>query len=235
MSIRAKLYIDEVEYTVLKFDFDFKKGADVNGRPSTKFNGGLFNFAIESVNKSDILLWSVNPTEMKEVKLVITPSHNMGKSRTIILGDAICLSFSNEYFSADDQPLKEYFTVSPGYMLQNGQTIFEKNWKVTDLTNNVEATAITKAEEPRLIEYHFEDIDENPLEKSKIKIDDFFYLVINSENAIGESITINLDDNFKDFEYNGSPLSNDTLKDVTITDDLFKVKLKAIKQKNNNG
>lgn len=130
---------------------------------------------------------------------------------------------------------KDYFTVSPGYMFQNGQIIFEKNWKRTNLTANVEATSITKENEPRLIEYHFEDIDENKLEKSKIKIDDFFYLVINSEYAIGESITINLDDNFKDFEYNGSPLSNDILKNIIVTDDFFKVKLKAIKQRNNNG
>jgi len=50
MSINAKLYIDEIEYTVLKFDFDFKKGFDVNGRPTTKFTGGLFNFAIDWMN-----------------------------------------------------------------------------------------------------------------------------------------------------------------------------------------
>jgi len=147
MSIYAKLYIDEIEYNVLKFDFDFQKAADVNGRPTTKYTGGLFNFTIESVNRTDILLWSVNPTEMKEVKLVISPNHNNGKSRIILLGDAICLNFTNEYFSEYNQPLKEYFTVSPGYMLQNDQLIFEKNWKRTDLTADVEATRITTNEE----------------------------------------------------------------------------------------
>ncbi len=198
MSIHAKLYIDEIEYTILKFDFDFQKTADVNGRPSTKYTGGLFNFTIESVNRTDILLWSVNPLEMKEVKLVISPNHNNGKSRTILLGDAICLSFTNEYFSEDNQPLKEYFTVSPGYMLQNGQLIFEKNWKRTDLTANVEATSITSNEEevlePKILDQYWLDEDEQTrIEEAEINKHSVLYIKLKNIEE-GEEINIVLED-----------------------------------------
>lgn len=230
MGIHAKLYIDEEEYTVLNFNFDLQKRADANGRPTTKYTGGLFNFTIESTKKLDIMLWSLHPTQMKKVELVISPAHLDGKSRKITLGDAICLSFTNEYFSTDNQPLKEYFTVSPGYMLQNGLTIFEKNWKVTDLElENTEATLVTEVL-PNLIDYHYEDEGFNKINKDEINIDDIIYLVINSENAIGEEITINLDDNFKDYEHNGKPIKNDLLENIILEDDFHKVKLKAIKQ-----
>ena len=53
MSIQAKLYIEDEEYTVLNFDFDFQKNADVNGRPTTKFKSGLFNFTTESNKKME--------------------------------------------------------------------------------------------------------------------------------------------------------------------------------------
>jgi len=195
MSIQAKLYIEDREYTVLKFDFDFQKGADVKGRPTTKYTGGLFNFTIESGNSNDILLWSVHPTEMKEVKLVITPNHNIGKSRTIILGDAICLSFTNEYFSVDNQPLKEYFTVSPGYMLQNGQPIFEKNWKVTDFSMaNVAPTRVTNHDdevlEPKIVDQYWLDEDEQTkIEETELNKHSVLYIKFKNIEE-GEEISI---------------------------------------------
>ena len=228
MSIHAKLYIDEVEYTVLKFDFDFQKAADVNGRPTTKYTGGLFNFSIESTNKTDILLWSVNPTEMKEVKLVISPNHNTGKSRTIILGDALCLSFTNEYFSVDNQPLKEYFTVSPGYMMQGGQIIFEKNWKRTDLSiANVEPTRITQVdEEQKIIRQYI--TDRNDVELEEYNLGDKIYYVIESQNMNGESIDLNLNDKTIDFLYKEERLKDDKLENYIIASEQDKIALEVI-------
>jgi len=228
MSIHAKLYIDEIEYTVLKFDFDFQKGKDVNGRPTTKYTGGLFNFIIESTNKTDILLWNIHPTQMKEVKLVITPNHTIGKSRTIILGDAICLSFTNEYYSVDNKPLIEHFTVSPGYMLQNGQTIFEKNWKVTDLSMaNVEATRVVK-KESEIVDCYYTDLEGN--EDSELTVGEEVYLVLKTENMTGETIDLDLSNHSKDFEYNDTILENDLLENINITSDLLKIKLKIVAQ-----
>ncbi|WP_417237136.1 type VI secretion system tube protein TssD [Bizionia paragorgiae] len=36
MSIIAKLYIEEREINILKFDFSFNQNSDVSGRPSAK-------------------------------------------------------------------------------------------------------------------------------------------------------------------------------------------------------
>ena len=233
MSIQAKLYIDEIEYTVLKFDFDFQKQADVNGRPTTKYTGGLFHFAVESINKTDILLWSVNPTEMKEIKLVISPRHGSGKSRTIILGDSICLQFMNEYFSENNQPLKDYFTVSPGYMIQNGQIIFEKNWKRTNLIADVEATRISNNEnEPEVVDYYITDLEGT--KKPEYEVGDKIYVVVKTRNMTGKELTLKLTDKTKDFKYKDEILPNDRLENYVINSNIEKIKLEVVQQKMKN-
>lgn len=112
--------------------------------------------------------------------------------------------------------------------------VYSAYWRETYKEDNVAATVINRQGEtlPNLKNYHFEDIDKNVIKKDEIKVDDIIYLVVNSENAIGENVTINLDDNFKDYEYNGNPIANDILKDILITDDICKIKLKAITQQN---
>ncbi|WP_346881798.1 type VI secretion system tube protein TssD [uncultured Algibacter sp.] len=226
MSMQAKLYIDELEYNVLNFDFNFRKEKDANGRPTTKYIGGLFNFTVESNTKTDIMSWSIHPTEMKKVKLVIIPNHNNGKTRTIILGDSVCLRLTNRYFSNNNQPLKESFTVSPGYMIQNGQTIFEKNWKVTDLSMiNIEPTRISK-KEPEIIDCYYTDLEGN--EDTELTIGEEVYLVLKTENKIGEIIDLDLSNHSKDFEHNGAILENDLLEDISINSNLLKIKLKIV-------
>ncbi len=143
MSIHAKIFIDDEEHNVLNFNFDLQKGKDAKGKPTTKFTGGIFNFVIEATGSSNILDWNLNPTLMKNVKLVISSNHFDSKSRTLELGDAYCLKFANDFDATGNEPMKEYFTVSPGYLIQNGTIIFEKYWKVTDLNaENVEETII---------------------------------------------------------------------------------------------
>ncbi len=228
MSIETKLYLDDEEYTVLNFNFDLQKGFDANGRPTTKFTGGLFNFTIESTKKMDIMRWSVHPTEMKELKLVISSIRYDGKSRTIILGDAICLNFTNEYFSDDSQPLKEYFTVSPGYMIQNGQTIFEKNWKVTDLSAvNVLPTRVSETDEEQKITRQYVT-DRDDVELEEYNLGDKIYYVIESQNMIGESIDLNLNDKTIDFLYKNERLINDKLENYVISSEQDKIALEVI-------
>ena len=56
-------------------------------------------------------------------------------------------------------------------------------------------------------------------------------LNIETSNATGETISINLDDKTHDFKHNGSILTNDTIK-TTINSDLEKIELEVIAQQN---
>jgi len=126
--------------------------------------------------------------------------------------------------------MSTYIEISPAIMQDGGTNIFEKYWKVSDLSNTAVPTVINEdEEEPNFISHHFENMQGVIIEQEEI--DDKINLIIESINGNGRSITINLDDELLDYEYNGKRLENDILKNITVTGDFTTVELKAIKQK----
>lgn len=79
--------------------------------------------------------------------------------------------------------------------------------------------------EPKIIDCYYTDLEGKRIEETWVG-DDIF-LVVETENMIGETIDIDLADQYKDFEYNGEILENDTLKNIQITADIQKFKLKV--------
>ena len=130
----------------------------------------------------------------------------------------------------NSKPMSTYIEISPAIMQDGGTNIFEKYWKVSDLSNTAVPTVINEdEEEPNFISHHFENMQGVIIEQEEI--DDKINLIIESINGNGRSITINLDDELLDYEYNGKRLENDILKNITVTGDFTTVELKAIKQK----
>ncbi|OEK08122.1 hypothetical protein A8C32_01285 [Flavivirga aquatica] len=127
--------------------------------------------------------------------------------------------------------MQTILTISPA--IQNYGVDFVKRWNVSWISpsERMPYEAMENNDEPKLIEYHFEDEKGNRIDKNEINIGEIIYLKINTKNAIGKSLQINLDDNYKDFEHNGNTLINDVLNNIKITDDTCKVQLKAVKQK----
>ena len=69
------------------------------------------------------------------------------------------------------------------------------------------------------------------LSKDKIKVGEEIILIIESNNATGETFAFDLDDQNLNYEHNGVKLKNDILE-VQITNDVQQVPLKAISQEN---
>ena len=94
------------------------------------------------------------------------------------------------------------------------------------VTSNVKPTTINNS--PELIHYYITDLEGNKLDKYKIL--DKIILNLETENAIGEILTVRIPDKTYDFKHNGIVLQNDTLKDYQISNDLEKIELEVIKQ-----
>lgn len=124
-------------------------------------------------------------------------------------------------------------TLSPGIQRVRDQ-IFEKLWN----PNNpfIASAPITERDdsEPEMLESYYEDKKGNRIPDHKIKIGTEVYLVIKTKNAIGKSISIDLADNSRDFEYNGEVLENDILEGITIKSDMQRVSLKVVPQQKTN-
>ena len=121
--------------------------------------------------------------------------------------------------------------LSPAIIVQDGQTLVEKNWKVTDLSmQNVEPTATPVASE----EQEFTDV--YLLDSGGSKIEDLdrvqdVTLVIKTTGLIGKTInTIDLHNEEYDFFFQGKRLIDDKLKNYIINSNEDKLALTVIEQ-----
>ena len=58
------------------------------------------------------------------------------------------------------------------------------------------------------------------------------YLCVETENASNQTLTINLNDPRIDYEYEGQMVENDVLKDISISGNTTRIKLKTVEPKN---
>jgi len=233
MSITAKLHIDEKEFNILQFRYSIAQNSDYSGYPSAKPTGGIWSIVFESTKEGLFYEWMVAENTMKNLEIVLAPTAMNGKTRSIKLYDVYCIKYMENFDGVNSRPMSTYIEISPAIMEDGGTKIFEKYWKVSNPFGKTATPTIINEDEdePNFIGHHFENEEEDEIKKEEIEVDDIIYLVIESENAIGETINIDLDDGLKDYEYQGKVIENDKLEKVIIIDDVFKLKLKAIKQK----
>jgi len=90
----------------------------------------------------------------------------------------------------------------------------------------VEATVIEE-EEPQLIDTYYNDKEGNRIPENRLKRGQTVYFVIESANASGKELAIDLDNNKLDFIYKDEVLEEDILH-VNINADVMKLELKTI-------
>ncbi|MDE5419384.1 hypothetical protein L3049_15415 [Labilibaculum sp. DW002] len=231
MSIKGKMYVDDMVYNIRRLDFGFDQKINTNGTASTQPLGGLFNIEVESPKSTHLYAWGASNFDMKYIKLEFSPVTLASKSRTIELYDTLCIRH-HDYFHHDSKdPMISVLQLSPAIIVQDGQTLVEKNWKVTDLSmQDVEPTAAPVASE----EQEFTDV--YLLDSGGSKIEDLdrvqdVTLVIKTTGLIGKTInTIDLHNEEYDFLYQGKRLIDDKLKNYIINSNEDKLALTVIEQ-----
>jgi len=88
-----------------------------------------------------------------------------------------------------------------------------------------------REDSPNILNYHIEDLNGNIIQKNEIDIDEEITLVVETENAIGETLELDLDSSRLDFEYNGQIIENDILE-IQISKEVEQIHLKAVAQTN---
>lgn len=227
MSIISKLHIEDYTFNILRYHWSFHQDADVTGRPCARPQGGLIQIVIETTKDPIFTEWAVSDNMLKNVKIVQSPATLTSKSRTIEFYDMHCVEVNDNFNGVDNQPMTTTITLSPAIIVVNGEKMMEKYWKVTDLDNK--QTETTKLDnEPNLIGYYITDV--NGEQTKEYDVGDTIILNIETENCLGKTITINLEDKTHDFKHNGIILKNDILKDYIIRNNLEKIELKVIEQ-----
>lgn len=241
MSIEAKMYVDDRVYTIKNLEFGFSKKLNTNGTAATKPEGGVFKIEIESPKETNLYAWGASNYDMKYVKIVFSPIRMDTNSRTMELYDTLCIQHYDNFYDTSTKPMITHIHLSPAILVQNGETLFERDWKLTNIHRpKIEPTRLPFLS-PREDEQEGQDFPEAYLLDSKgAKLNDLdkeqdVTLVIKTTGLVGKKIsTIDLHNDEYDFIYQGKRLIDDKLNNYTIKSNEDKLALKAIKQTQSN-
>ncbi len=230
--VKAILIIDGKEVNVRWFTINFNQGANPNGRPSQipVFIG--FKLIIETRKDLNLTEWAFSSRQTKQIVLHISSVIVGGKTRKIFFYDCHLVNWKTNFSSTGSDPMTETLEITcAGVEDSNSFGVYSASWRTTFKEDTVEPTVLERPE-PTFLGYHFENENREKLEQEKIQINQNIVLIIETENGENDTISINLNDNRLDFEYNGVVLINDTLNEVIITGQQTEVILKAVAQQN---
>jgi len=235
MSFIAKLFLDNTERIVHNAHILFRQGVDIIGRPCTYPKGGIINLKVDRTHEGLFFEWAVAPTMMKEGYIRFYKPDGMSKFVDLEFWDCYCVGY-NEYFSHNTpENMFVDLVLSPG-VLRFRDVVFEKHWKVTDLSRKDTAPITYRAnddnehigtdDKPQILECKYLDTNDNIIDKlDVIDKDTTIFIVLTTKNMTGKKITIDLSSQKHDYIYNGKELENDILSNYTIQNDTEKIEL----------
>ncbi|WP_430906200.1 type VI secretion system tube protein TssD [Maribacter sp. 2-571] len=229
MSFLAKLYINGRVINVLDTNIQFYQDVNpISFKPSALPAGGVFNMTLEADGTTDLLNLAVAPDTMCNGYIRFYKRDGMSKLVDYEFYDTYVVAYKRVFEGYMGRVTTDHYTLSPG-ILRIGDMVFEKWWKVTDLAANDTPIATPELKKsPKVTDYYITDSEGNRIEETKIG--QTITLNIRTQDMIGETMTINLDNPSADFMYQGKVLENDTLADLTITKKIERIKLEVVKQ-----
>ena len=234
--IQAKLFILNQEIELIWTDMRYVRGVKTNGTPDTRVVGGKISLCFETRDDTDLLLkWMTRESgddsfqeenKMEEGKVCFyNEGFDYPPSKTYEFSDAYLIYYKEFSSPLDGIPLQTTLTISPA--IQNYGVLHVEDWNI----NYVEPTVAMPYQpmdnvQERILECYYTDLDGN--KNAEPEIGDEVYLVLVTENKIGQTIDIDLSDHSKDFRYNGEVLEDDMLKGFSISKSTEKIKLEIV-------
>ncbi len=228
--VKAILIIDGKEVNVRWFTINFNQGANPNGRPSQipVFIG--FKLIIETRKDLNLTEWAFSSRQTKQIVLHISSVIVGGKTRKIFFYDCHLVNWKTNFSSTGSDPMTETLEITcAGVEDSNSFGVYSASWRKTYKEENIEPTILDNNNEKEFTRCYITDLEENEL--NEYKTGDKILLNIESENRIGDNMTIFLDDKTHDFKKNGQTLENDTLKH-TVSSNFEQIELEVIDQIN---
>lgn len=231
MAFLAKLFLQGEVRNVLDLEFGYKQYTDGTGRPSTAPQGGLISFSIESTRDDSLLyMWAIDQLMKLQGCIRVYKHDGISKLYDIEFANCYCVFLEEKFSSKGNKSMCIRITISPGIQRTRG-IVYEKGWNLSNPFENENVKVLEREEEnqeKKLIQYFVTDQTNNELDD--YEVGDTIVLNIQTQNRIGDKITIQLQDKTHDFEYQGNVLENDTIEDYVISSDLEKITLKVISQ-----
>lgn len=194
MSIVTEFHVDEKRFKVITYDWSFNQPIDSTGRPVAAPQGGIMQIVVETEQNEPFTEWAVNPTMIKNAKLIQRSVNLDGKSRIIDLVDVYCIEATDNYSSTGTKNLSTSLVLSPAQILVDGVKKMEKHWKVTDLDakNVVPTTRNQEEKNPSLDTMSWIDDNENKRVETAEFCDKVRVFIKVTDINVGETVNVEL-------------------------------------------
>ena len=227
-SFKVKLIINEEERNVLNVDQAFRQVVDITGRPEGRPYGEPLYLTLEStVDDSYFYHHTISPSNMIEGEIIFYKRDGYTVLYKLEFANAYFLGLQEEFNAVGEVPLNFTLKIGWGITKVNG-VVFEEQWNPDNPYEAVGAATVIEDNEPEVIESYYTDLEGNI--QPEPRTGEEIFLVLKTQNAVGDSIDIDLSDNTRDFMYNDEVLEDDMLRDFEITSDLHKIKLRVVQQ-----
>ncbi|WP_438711185.1 type VI secretion system tube protein TssD [Aquimarina muelleri] len=237
--IKAQLFVLGTIRELLWTDLEYNRYLNhKTGRCGEIPMGGLITLSFISGYDDDRLLrWITHSQKdefctLTEGKIVFY----QGDFDGIILfeykfNDAALIYWKEKFTAIGEEPMTVTMTISAAIQEVKGVTLV-KPWKESwvPTSEQMPYQQINNDDEPRLIEYHFENKKGEIIEEKNIRPNQEIELVITTEKADNTTMRVDLNNSRLDFIHNGKIIENDILKGVKIYDEETRVLLTTIKQ-----
>ncbi len=227
-SFKAVAIIDGKQRNLLRAEYTLYKLRDITGNPTTTTRKTPIYLMFESTGfDEDLYYYMFSPTKNFSGELIFYDRDLLKTLFKVEFHKAYVVGLEERFDHNDNLPLHINLAITCGAIKIRDVKKIEK-WVQEDPFKEVAPTVLEQAE-PTLLGYVFEDKDGNAIDREKLKHNQEFDLIIQSEHSDGETIIIDLDDDELDFKYNGQIAKNDILRGIVLTGEETRVPLTAIR------
>ncbi len=243
-KVVAKLIIeDRVERELSYVEMDYRRGTRWYGMPCTPPMGGLITVVFTSQRNDDYFLdWMFANRFGDKSVASIHQFYTIKKGAVVFYEDDYDGVILDRYRFEDCTPIyyREVFsnlhgmvvimTLSAAIQKYKFQ-LFVKQWHESWRPPEEYKPQPLEDFAPKVTDCYYTDLDGN--EQAEPVTGKEVYVVVETENATGRNIEIDLSDHERDFEYEGKLLKDDLLK-VHIHKRKERIKLKVVRPQNKN-
>ncbi|WP_010178293.1 type VI secretion system tube protein TssD [Aquimarina agarilytica] len=229
--INAYLYLDNKKYRLLHLFFNFNQSLGVNNKPCSIPRGGQLEVTIPSTDKDlSMLDWTIHSSMQKSGRIEIMARDGASIGFKMEFANAYATSATYIYGSQSSEPMNYTITITAGILRINGNndTIHKQTWDDGTAFEEQPAPIVRETQGLKVIDCYYTDLEGN--EVAEPQIGDEVYVVLHTENGVGETTDINLSNQAKDFMYNGTFLEDDIIRGYIINSDKDKIRLQVVAQ-----
>ncbi len=226
--MKGYLKLNGKKLNILHFTNGFYTDADITGRPWGKPKGGLFSVVIPMEKDLAGLTRAALHHTLQIQGEVIFYQWDFAKTfAKLEFANAHVVHYGEHYNHQSNEAPMVKVTFSPGIQRLNNDTIFEKPWNPSNPFKELPAPPVQNKVK-KIASYTLTNTNNQPI--TTYANGDTIVLNIATENRIGDTITLNLNDAEHNFKHLGKELVNDTLENIVVTSNLEKIVLEVIPQ-----